>query len=161
MTSTAQLANRFREVLLNGRWVANTNFKDQLSDLTWQQATAKVGSLNSIALLTFHVHYYIAGIVQVLEGGPLDIRDKYSFDSPPVESQEDWEKLRDTLLRDAGKFADRVEDLPEERLADVFVDEKYGTYLRNIDAMIEHSYYHLGQIVLIRKMVTAKEANGG
>ena len=34
-----------------------------------------------------------------------------------------------------------------------FVDEKYGTFQRNIEAMIEHSYYHLGQIVLIKKML--------
>jgi hypothetical protein len=34
-----------------------------------------------------------------------------------------------------------------------FVDEKYGSYLRNIEGVIEHSYYHLGQISLIRKMI--------
>jgi hypothetical protein len=34
-----------------------------------------------------------------------------------------------------------------------FVNEKYGSLQRNIDAMIEHSYYHLGQIVLIRKII--------
>jgi hypothetical protein len=43
--------------------------------------------------------------------------------------------------------------MPEEKLNQVFVDEKYGTYQRNIDAMIEHAYYHLGQIVLIKKMI--------
>jgi hypothetical protein len=35
-----------------------------------------------------------------------------------------------------------------------FIDEKYGTFLRNIEGVIEHSYYHLGQISLIRKMIT-------
>jgi hypothetical protein len=35
-----------------------------------------------------------------------------------------------------------------------FVDEKYGTYLRNIEGVIEHSYYHLGQVSLLKKMVT-------
>jgi len=42
MSSTIQLAKRFREVLLDGVWIANTNFKDQLSGVTWQQATAKM-----------------------------------------------------------------------------------------------------------------------
>ncbi|MEG1022142.1 MAG: hypothetical protein RSE50_11550 [Myroides sp.] len=41
----------------------------------------------------------------------------------------------------------------DEKLDSVFVDEKYGSYRRNIEAMIEHSYYHLGQIVLIKKML--------
>ncbi len=157
MKPTVQIANRFREVLLNGHWVANTNFKAQLSGLSWKQATRKVGSLNTIAALTFHVDYYIAGILNVLEGGSLDIRDKYSFDFPPVQSQEDWEKLLNKMWSDAEKFADMVEQMPEERLNEVFVDKKYGSYQRNIDAMIEHSYYHLGQISLIKKMLLAMD----
>lgn len=156
MNATTQLANRFREVLLNGTWIANTNFKDQLSGVSWQQATAKVEPLNTIALLTFHIHYYIAGILNVLHGGPLDIRDRYSFDMPPVRSAADWDALRDQLWRDAEAFADQVEQMPDAQLTQVFTDEKYGTYQRNIEAMIEHSYYHLGQIVLIRKLLAAK-----
>ncbi len=140
MKPTTQIANRFREVLLNGTWVANTNFKAQLSDVTWEQATRKVGTFNTIAALTFHIDYYIAGILNVLEGGSLDIRDKYSFDLPPIESQKDWEKLLDKMWSDAEKFASMVEQMPEERLNEVFVDEKYGNYQRNIDAMIEHGY---------------------
>jgi hypothetical protein len=154
MKRSKQIADRLREVVLNGLWIANTNYKDQLSGLTWQQATTQVGSLNTIAKLTFHINYYLGGIVQVLEGGPLDIRDKYSFDLPPVNSQEDWEKLANTLWHNAEKFADLVERLPDEKLDDAFVDEKYGTWQRNIDAMIEHCYYHLGQITLIRKMLS-------
>lgn len=159
MKSTTQIANRFREVLLNGYWVANTNFKAQLSDVTWEQATKKVGTFNTIAALTFHIDYYIAGILNVLEGGSLDIRDKYSFDLPPIESKKDWEKLLDKIWSDAEKFASMVEQMPEERLNEVFVDEKYGNYQRNIDAMIEHSYYHLGQIVLIKKMLLQTDAS--
>ncbi|NUQ26684.1 MAG: DUF1572 domain-containing protein [Saprospiraceae bacterium] len=154
MSLATQAANRFREVILNGTWVANTNFKVQLSDITWQLATHKVGSFNTIAALTYHIHYYIAGILNVFEGGTLDIKDKYSFDLPPIQSQEDWEQLRDKLWSDAEKFARFVEQMPDEKLHSVFVDEKYGAYLRNIDGMIEHSYYHLGQVVLIKKLLT-------
>lgn len=54
---------------------------------------------------------------------------------------------------DAEEFALKVEAMSDEKLDSVFVDEKYGSYRRNIEAMIEHSYYHLGQIVLIKKML--------
>lgn len=154
MESTRQIANRFREVILNGTWIANTNFKDQLSGTDWELATTKVGSLNTIAALTFHIHYYIAGLIKVLEGGPLDIKDKYSFDLPPVQSQGGWEKLLNQFWDDAEKFASLTEQMPGQKLNEVFVDEKYGTYRRNIEAMIEHSYYHLGQIVLIKKILS-------
>ncbi|WP_370900917.1 DinB family protein [Chryseobacterium gossypii] len=155
MSSASQLAKRFREVLLDGFWIANTNYKDKLSDVTWEQATAKIGSLNTIAMLTFHIHYYIGGLLNVFEGGELEIKDKYSFDLPPIESQEQWEELLNKLWDDSERFATLLEQMPETRLDEVFVDEKYGTYRRNIDGMIEHSYYHLGQITLIKKLLTA------
>lgn len=156
MNSTSQLAKRFREVLLDGKWIANTNFKEQLSDITWEQATTKIDSLNTIAMLTFHIDYYIAGLVNVFEGGDLEIKDKFSFDLPPIESQEQWESLLNKLWQDSEKFATLLEQMPDSKLDEVFVDEKYGTYLRNIDGMIEHSYYHLGQVTLIKKMILSK-----
>ncbi|MDQ1098401.1 MULTISPECIES: DUF1572 domain-containing protein [Chryseobacterium] len=153
MGSAVQLAKRFREVLLDGLWIANTNFKDQLSGTTWKQATTKVGHLNTIAMLTFHIDYYIAGLVHVFEGGNLEIRDQYSFDLSPIESQDQWDSLLTKLWEDAEKFAALLEQMPDAKMNEVFVDEKYGTYLRNIDGMIEHCYYHLGQITLIRNLL--------
>ena len=157
MKLSIEYARRFREILLNGDWVVATNFKDQLSDLTWKQATTKIGKLNTIAALTFHINYYITGILNVFEGGSLDIRDKYSFNAPPIKSQEDWKKLLDKMWNNAEKFVNIVEFMSDKKLEEVFANEKYGNYQRNIDAMIEHSYYHLGQITLIKKMLLEAE----
>lgn len=156
MSTTSQLAKRFREVLLDGKWIANTNFKDQLSDVTWEQATTKIDSLNTIAMLAFHIDYYIAGLINVFEGGDLEIRDQFSFDLPPIESQIQWEELLNKLWGDAEKFASLLEQMLDAKMNEVFVDQKYGTYLRNIDGMIEHCYYHLGQITLIKKLILSK-----
>lgn len=156
MKTTFEIAKRFREVILNGTWVANTNYKHQLTGLDWKIATAKFQSLNTIAILAQHIHYYINGVKNVFKGGSLDIKDKYSFDFPPMHSQDDWENFLTRFWNDAEEFASLIEQMPEEKLNEKFVDEKYGTYQRNIDGMIEHSYYHLGQIVLLKKMV----ANG-
>lgn len=152
--STAQLSERFTEVILSGTWIANTNFHDQLAALHWETAVAKVGSHNTIAELAQHVHYYIAGIKKVLKGGSLDIRDQYSFDFAPIQSQQQWDNFLNKFWADAKEFANLIRLMPEQQLNESFVDQKYGTYLRNIDGMIEHSYYHLGQIVLIRKLLS-------
>ncbi|HEX6847501.1 MAG TPA: DUF1572 domain-containing protein [Chitinophagaceae bacterium] len=157
MKTGEQTANRFREIILSGTWVANTNFKKELADLNWEIATQKVKNLNTIAILTQHIHYYIAGILNVLEGGTLDIRDKFSFDFPPINSEREWMEIKNKLWGDAERFARHVEMMTEEKLNEHFVDEKYGNYQRNIDAMIEHSYYHLGQIVLIKKIIALEQ----
>ena len=133
MGNSKQLANRVREVLLNGKWIANTNYKHSLSSLSWEQATTKIDSLNTIAALTYHINYYTAGVLNVFEGGKLEIRDKYSFDVPEIKSQEDWEKLLNEKWSTVEKFAKHVELMSDEQLAANFVNEKYGTYQRNIE----------------------------
>ncbi len=35
-------------------------------------------------MLTQHVNYYISGVLNVFDGGTLDIRDKLSFDFPAI-----------------------------------------------------------------------------
>ena len=153
ITKNEFLAARLREVLLNGKWIANTNFKEQIVSITWEQAIQKIDSLNTIALLTFHINYYLQGLLQVFNGGQLEIRDKYSFDLPEIKSESDWNTLVDTFLSNAELFAIHVEKMDESKLDQPFIDEKYGSYLRNIEGVIEHSYYHLGQVSLIRKMI--------
>lgn len=157
MESSQQLANRFREVILNGKWIANTNYQEQLSTMSWTQATTRIGSLNTIALLTFHINYYIAGIVNVFQGGNLNIRDKYSFDAPPLQTKDDWDKLVAELISNAELFANHVERMTETELESGFVNADYGTYRRNIEGVIEHSYYHLGQLSLIKKMILEQD----
>jgi hypothetical protein len=153
MESATQLAQRFREVTLNGKWIANTNFQDQLGQVDFGQAIRQIGSLNSIAQLTFHVNYYIAGVLQYFNGDELAIRDKFSFDMPEINSPQEWTDLVQEFSSNAEQFAQAVEKMPAERLEEAFVNEKYGSLRRNIEGMIEHCYYHLGQVSLIRKMV--------
>jgi len=152
MNST-QLANRLGEVILNGRWIANTNIKDQIENLDYTIANKQVKSLNTIAILTQHIHYYVSGIKNVFVNGNLEIRDKFSFDFPPITSQKQWKSFQNLFWKDTEELIEHISHLSESELQNPFVDEKYGNYQRNIDGLIEHAYYHLGQIVLIKKMI--------
>ena len=153
MATPKSLADQYREVYLSGKWVVGTNLKEVIENISWTDATQKIGPHNSIAALVFHLQYYIKGVQQVLDGGSLDIRDKFSFDMQPILNASDWKQLRDSAILAADRFANTLEKLPSEKLADPFVDEKYGTYERNMLGMIEHGYYHLGQIVLLKKLM--------
>jgi uncharacterized damage-inducible protein DinB len=159
MKRSKELASRLEEVLLNGYWIANTNYKQQIESLTWEQAIYKVENLNSIAALTFHINYYLEGILNVLKSGNLEIKDQYSFDMPPITSESDWNQLKSEFIENAETFIKKVANLPDYKLDEAFVDTKYGTYLRNIDGIIEHSYYHLGQISMIKKLTTEPNRN--
>lgn len=156
MKLAEQIAKHFRNFHFGGNWTA-VNLKATLADVDWQQATTKVHSFNTIAVLVFHMNYYVSIMLKVLQGGPLDGHDKLSFDCPPIQSQEDWERLMNKTLADAENFAALVEQIPDDRLSENFADPKYGSYYRNLHGVIEHSHYHLGQIVLIKKLLGEAE----
>lgn len=153
MDLPVSLAARLKEVYVDGTFIANTNYKAILKDISWQESEEKVSSLNSIAALTFHINYYLEGLIKVFNGGPLVISDNFSFDCTNISSEVEWENRKESLLKNAHEFIRLVSFLSDDQLSQAFVKEKYGTYLRNIEAVIEHSYYHLGQISLIKKMI--------
>ena len=152
MNVAEQIAKQLRAVYVGGNWTG-VNLKDTLKDVTWPQATTKVYSFNTIVTLLYHTNYYIDAVTKVLHGEPLNAKDEYSFIHPPVQSKEDWENLLNKTFADAEAFACLIEQLPESKLGNTMADEKYGNYYRNLTGIIEHLHYHLGQMVLVKKMV--------
>jgi hypothetical protein len=119
MNLPAQIAKRLREIYFGGNWTS-VNLKESLADVNWQQATTKIYSLNTIATLVCHTNYYVDALLKVLQGGPLDAHDKYSFDHLPILSQADWEKLLSKTWANVEIFADLIEQLPENKLWETF-----------------------------------------
>ncbi|HEY1040237.1 MAG TPA: DinB family protein [Bacteroidia bacterium] len=153
MNIAQQTAKHLRDVHFGGNWTTS-NLRDTLADVTWQQAITKVDSFNTIAVLTFHVNYFVSALLNVLKGNPLNANDKFSFDHPPINSQEDWEAMKNSIYEEAEAAARLIEQLPDSKLLETFEDEKYGSYYRNINGIIEHMHYHLGQMVIIKKLIT-------
>lgn len=152
MNLPQHIAKNFRDVHCGGNWTA-VNLRDALKDVSWQQATTKVGDFNTIATLVYHIHYFVHVTLKVLRGDPLEGNDTFSFDHPPITSEADWKGFLDTVWSDAEAFAELVERLPEEKIFQDMADPKYGTWYRNLNGIIEHTHYHLGQIQLIKKLL--------
>jgi len=152
MTFSKHVAKQIRDVYFSGNWTV-TNLKDTLEDVTWQEATRKVQNFNTIATLVYHINYFVVGVNDVLNGKPLTIKDKYSFNHPSISSEADWEAFKIKVLEDGKAFADAIEGLNDDQLLQDFVDPKYGNYYRNLHGIIEHFHYHLGQIVILKKIL--------
>jgi hypothetical protein len=153
MPTTKHLAKNLHQFYFGGNWTAS-NFKDALKDVTLDIAQKKVSHLNTILTLTYHIHYYLKGTMDALKTGDLTIRDKYSFDHPTLQNEIEWQDFQDTIWKEAKEFIALIEALEDEILDTNFNEEKYGTYYRNFVGIIEHTHYHLGQIVLIKKMIS-------
>ena len=69
MSQAAALAQRLQEVILDGTWIANTNFKKELNTTSLAQVSKPIRSYNTVEVLAQHIHYYMAGVKQVFVGG--------------------------------------------------------------------------------------------
>ena len=152
MGFSQQIAKNFRQLHF-GPSLVGASLKDTLEGVSWEEATTKVGNLNTIAKLVFHINYYVSAVIEVLEGKPLNAHDKYSYDMKPIESEADWQELLQKVWDQAETFASLAEMLSDEDLASPMGDGKYGNWFKNLLIIQEHSNYHLGQIVLMKKMV--------
>lgn len=152
MNLSAQIAKHLRDVHFGGNWTS-VNLKETLTDVNWQQATTKVHSFNTIAALVFHMDYYLDLVIKVMQGGPLDGKDQYSWEMPSISSEEQWQQLLNKTWSDAETLAALIEKFPEDQLANNFLDGKYGSNFRNLEGIVEHCHYHLGQIVVLKKLL--------
>lgn len=152
MSIPIQIAKHFRDVFFGGNWTS-VNLKDTMEGLNLKQVTTKIQGCNTIATLIFHINYYVRVVTQVLQGGPLEGNDKLSFDHPAFSSEKEWKDYLEECWKNARQFASLVEELPEGKLLENFAGEKYGNYYRNLSGIIEHTHYHLGQIVILKKLL--------
>jgi uncharacterized damage-inducible protein DinB len=147
---TPLISKHFRELHFGENWTSVSVFA-VLSTVNWKEATRKVHDFNTIAALTYHIGYFTTALLGVLECKGLSAHDKYSFDHPPINSEEDWQNMLEELRSEVERTAALLDKLDNSTLTEFFVEEKYGSYYYNLHGIIEHSYYHLGQIVMIRK----------
>ena len=152
MNLTTQIARNLRDVYFGGNWT-DVNLKDSLADITWEEATRKVHSFNTIVALVYHMNYYVNAALKVMQGNTLDSKDIYAFDHPAIQSAQDWQQFLEKTWAEVEQLASLVEQMPENKLWEIFFADKYGNYYRNITGIIEHVHYHLGQVVLIKKLL--------
>lgn len=152
MNTCEQIAKHLRDVHFGENWTA-VNLADVLQDVTWQEATTRPGSLHSIASLVYHMNYYLRATIGVMQGGPLEAHDSESFDCPAIASEEDWQALQAQTRSTVNDVAKRVESMPESQLAEPFADGGLGTWFRCLMGPVEHCHYHLGQIIMIKRLV--------
>ena len=150
MLISKQLAKHVHQVYFGGNWT-EVNLKDTLSNITLDTACKKRAGFNTILALTYHIHYFTKVQLRVLEDGILDGKDSESYAHANISSEEEWLELQRGMWADAERYTNLLSALSDSVLHQPFTNKKYGTYLSNILGLIEHTHYHLGQIIIFNK----------
>ncbi len=154
MTNGEHIAQHVRQFYKGKNWTW-VWFEEVMKDVDWKEATQSAGGFNSIAALVYHMHYYVRLQTHVLMGGLMEGYDMDPFNAPPVRNAEDWQAQQEQVYAEGEAFAQMIETFSDTRLEETFLEKRYGSIYRNLHGNIEHMHYHLGQIVLLKKMLRA------
>jgi len=152
MKITDFIAQHIIEVFEGGNWT-DVNFKDTLKDINYKEATTVTkASYNTIAALVYHTCFYNEVVLKRLQGVNPSINEKNGFDLPPIKNEDDWKHLVQRCFQSAYDLAAAVKKIPEEKLSELTITG-HSTHYKALHGVAEHAHYHLGQIVLLKKLV--------
>jgi uncharacterized damage-inducible protein DinB len=152
MKTTELIAQHVIEVFEGGNWT-DVNMETTLRDINYKEATTVTkASYNTIAALVYHISFYNEIVLKRLQGISPVINNANGFDLPPVKNEYDWAKLKERCFQSAHELGEAVIKFPEERLGELTVTG-HSTNYKTLHGVAEHVHYHLGQIVLLKKLV--------
>lgn len=147
-------AQHIREVL-KGNW-SDIFLEDVLQDVTLEEAKFIPPSKNSIAMLAHHIKFYNeAVLLRVVKDNRAVNYDANGFDVPELKTEADWLQLKEATLSSFTNLADKALAMPEEQLFEL-TPSGIVTFYKTLHGVTEHAYYHMGQMVVIKKMIRNK-----
>ncbi|HNP21396.1 MAG TPA: DinB family protein [Panacibacter sp.] len=149
---TDLIADNITSVFEGGNWT-EVNLKETLSDVDYREATtATRATFNTIAALVHHLTFYNSVVISRLSGEDPEITAANGFDMPPVRTEFAWEQLKNSCLKSGAELAAIVKTIPQEKLCEPTVHGN-ATYYKTLHGISEHAHYHLGQIVILKKLL--------
>jgi hypothetical protein len=148
MKLTETIAQHFYEVHYGNSWT-DASVKDALQGITWEQAVKKIGNVNTIGLLLFHMDFYNMVVYDRLVGIKRHFEHEESL-KVEITSEDDWQQLQETYFANVVKIHQAILRFDESNLFEKITE---NTPYKNLHGLIEHVHYHLGQINLLKKLV--------
>ncbi|MFC4779167.1 DinB family protein [Paenibacillus sp. GCM10023252] len=134
-----------------------------VGDMSWELAgRGAEGIPYTIYQLVWHMQYWQTFMLTYAEGGqptrPTSAQDSWT-EQRNAPSDEQWKELQQQFLRGIDRACELAQTIALDELLPGFpVPETRGGMLRNIAS---HNSYHLGEIVLLRRLNGAWPPVGG
>jgi uncharacterized damage-inducible protein DinB len=152
MKITHEIAAHIRDCFDGENWT-DVNICDTLKDVSWQQAQQHTpASQNTIASLLHHIYYWNGIMMQRIEGINPSVPDSNGFNIGELKNENDWNALKEKTQQSFKQLANAVENFPEEKLFETSPAGR-SSYYKNFQGIVEHAHYHLGQIVILKKLL--------
>lgn len=155
MKETLRMASLFEKLYNGSPWI-DVNLYDTLSPLSAAQAADRVvPQLNTIWEIVNHLISWRENVLQRIQGKVISTPDHNYFKPVSNTSSVAWKKTLAQLAASQDKWLQLLQTYPKADLEKIYPNNQMN-YYEHIQGILQHDAYHLGQIVLLAKLVKQK-----
>ena len=159
MKITSLIAQHLIDVHEGKNWT-EVSIADVLEDVTVEEAiTLTNASPNTIASLVHHITFWNRVMVERIKGANVNIDEHNGYNVPPLLTDNDWlrEKVDNNIS--SHELALAIDSFEEANLTKPLLEGGSSAY-KNLQGTVEHVHYHLGQIVILKKLIRSQQNSG-
>lgn len=152
MKESDRLISLFQKLYNGSPWI-DVNLVSSLSKITASQAQKKVlPNANSIWEITNHLISWRKNVLQRVQGKQIITPDNNYFEPVKESSDKAWKETLNQLENTHNEWIDFLSKIETTQFENIYSGNEM-TYYENIQGILQHDAYHLGQIVLLSKYV--------
>lgn len=159
MSELKRIADQLKRAYSGNAW-HGPSLLEALADVTAEQALAKpIPNSHSIWELVLHIAAWEDAVRERLENGPMATPADGDFPEITDQSETGWRNILTLLEQRHQALLNVMKNFPGERLNEKLGAENdpltatgYSAYY-NLHGVIQHNIYHIGQIILLKKLV--------
>jgi uncharacterized damage-inducible protein DinB len=150
MSAVTRILDHYDAVLNGAPWHGDPVWQI-LEGIPAETAAARPReSSHSIWEIVMHMTFWEGVATQRLQGQRAGLVEELNFPAMPAATEENWKRALDEFRASNQKFRAALEKVNPARLDQLTAAGK-RTYYGEAHGAIEHTLYHAGQIVLLKK----------
>ena len=151
MKETERIRKLFEDLYAGNPWI-EVNIVDSLVSLGHEKAAVKFQGRNSIWEIVNHMISWRENVLQRLEGEQAPAPDHNYFVPVTDNSSEAWKSTLQHFHDSQSNWISKLVHFNDEAFQILYKGNKL-TYYEHILGILQHDAYHLGQIVLLSKIL--------
>jgi len=146
--------NRIKKLIgdhFNGEPWLDVNIVETLKNISAEQAAKKIDNLNSIWQIVNQMILWREVLWKKLNGNTVFVSENNFFEEIENTSENEWKLLLKRLEHSQKIILNFLSEQIQFDYDNVF--QNGHTYYEHLQAILQHDAYHLGQIVLLKKLI--------
>lgn len=152
MKETKRIISLFEKGYAGSPWI-DVNLTDTLRSITPEQALKKIKpSANSIWEITNHLISWRKNVLKRVQGEVIKTPSHNYFVNVKSGTKAEWKKTLDELAATQKEWLKFLKSIKKEIFDEVYEPNEMS-YYEHIQGILQHDVYHLGQIVMLTKLL--------